>query len=156
VPPGIQVACDVGAVRIGLARSDPMGLLAVPLPAVPAGDAAIAAVLETVGEWAATAVYVGLPLRLAGDEGPAAAAARSWARKLAERTSVPVRLVDERLSTVQAQRGLHAAGRTTRSSRSVIDSAAAVAVLQAVLDQLAGTGGPVGELVASTDEGTAR
>jgi putative Holliday junction resolvase len=66
---------------------------------------------------------------------------------LAELTSVPVRLMDERLSTVQAQRGLQAAGRSTRQSRSVIDSASAVIVLQAVLDQESATGVVPGELV---------
>jgi putative Holliday junction resolvase len=148
VPTGVRVACDVGSVRVGLARSDASGVLAVPLPAVPAGDGAIDAVAAVLHEWEATAVYVGLPLRLAGDEGPAAVAARTWATRLAERAAVPVRLIDERLSTVQAQRGLHAAGRSTRTSRDVIDSASAVTVLQSVLDREQRTGEPAGELVA--------
>lgn len=148
MPTGVRVACDVGSVRVGLARSDASGVLAVPLPAVPAGDGAIDAVAAVLQEWEATAVYVGLPLRLAGDEGPAAVAARTWATRLAERAAVPVRLIDERLSTVQAQRGLHAAGRSTRTSRDVIDSASAVTVLQSVLDREQRTGEPAGELVA--------
>lgn len=153
MPAGVRVACDVGSVRIGLARSDALGLLAVPLPAVPAGDGAIEAVVAVLGEWAATGVYVGLPLRLAGDEGPAAEAARTWADRLAERADVPVRLIDERLSTAQAQRALHEAGRTTKQSRSVIDSAAAVAVLQSVLDREENTGEPAGELVGRRRDG---
>jgi putative Holliday junction resolvase len=147
VPTGVRVACDVGSVRIGVARCDASGFLAVPLEAVPAGDEAVGAILAVVEEWEATAVYVGLPLRMAGDEGPAAQAARTWALALAERSPVPVRLIDERLSTVQAQRGLHAAGRSTKSSRAVIDSASAVAVLQSVLDRETRTGEPAGELV---------
>ena len=129
---GIRLACDVGSVRVGLARSDPQGLLAVPLPAVRADDHA--GVLAAIAEHAPIEVIVGLPLSLDGSEGPAAARARDWADDLRSRTDVPVRLCDERLTTVQAQRGLHAAGRTTRTSRSVIDSAAAVILLQADLD----------------------
>jgi putative holliday junction resolvase len=146
---GVRVACDVGSVRIGLARSDALGMLAVPLDAVRAGDTALAAVCAVLDEWEAVDVYVGLPLHLSGAEGDASASARRWARSLAERTSVPVRLIDERLSTVQAQRGLHASGRSTRQSRSVIDSASAVIVLQSVLDQEQRTGTPPGELVAA-------
>ena len=131
------IACDVGSVRIGLARS--AGSLAVPVDAVPAGEDAFAAVERLVDETGASTVYVGLPLRLAGDEGPAAQAAREWAEELSQRVGVPVRLVDERLSTVQAQRGLHAGGRSTKQSRSLIDSASAVVILQAVLDWAPGS-----------------
>jgi putative Holliday junction resolvase len=131
------LACDVGSVRIGLARS--AGSLAVPIDAVSAGDDSFDAVARLVQECEATTVYVGLPLRLAGDEGPAARAARTWAEGLSERVDVPVRLLDERLSTVQAQRGLHAGGRNTKQSRSRIDSASAVVILQAVLDWAPGS-----------------
>jgi putative Holliday junction resolvase len=131
------IACDVGSVRIGLARS--AGSLAVPVDAVPAGEDAFTAVERLVHETDASTVYVGLPLRLAGDEGPAAQAAREWAEELSQRVVVPVRLIDERLSTVQAQRGLHAGGRSTKQSRSLIDSASAVVILQAVLDWAPGS-----------------
>ncbi len=145
--PGVRVACDVGSVRIGVARSDATGTLAVPLDAVPASGDSVAAVLDVMQEWEAIEAYVGLPLHLSGNEGPAASGARDWAARLAERTDVPVRLMDERLSTVQAQRGLHASGRSTRQSRSRIDSASAVIVLQAALDKEQGTGEPAGEAV---------
>jgi putative Holliday junction resolvase len=133
----VLLACDVGSVRIGLARS--AGTLAVPLDAVAAGEGSYDEVARLVEEIAASTVYVGLPLRLAGDEGPAALAARTWAQALSERLEIPVRLVDERLSTVQAQRGLHAGGRNTKQSRSRIDSASAVVILQAVLDWAPGS-----------------
>jgi putative Holliday junction resolvase len=138
------LACDVGSVRIGLARS--AGSLAVPVDAIRAGDGSFDAVAQIVQECDVSTVYVGLPLRLAGDEGPAAQAARAWALILSEQLDVPVRLVDERLSTVQAQRGLHAGGRNTKQSRSLIDSASAVVILQAVLDWAPGSepGEPVG------------
>ncbi len=146
--PGVRVALDVGSVRIGVARSDATGMLAVPLPAVPAAGDAVAAVLGVMDEWEAIEAYVGLPLHLSGAEGPSAQAARAWASDLAERSGLPVRLIDERLSTVQAQRGMQAAGRTTRTSRADIDSASAVVVLQAALDQEHSTGSPAGEIVA--------
>jgi putative Holliday junction resolvase len=147
VRPGIRLAIDVGTVRIGLARSDATGVLAVPLDAIAAGDTAAAALLRAVREWEPVEVYVGLPLHMSGAEGASAEKVRAWAADLAELTDVPVRLIDERLSTVQAQRALHAGGRSTRQSRSEIDSASAVMVLQAVLDSEAATGRAPGELV---------
>ena len=150
---GVRLACDVGSVRIGIARSDATGVLAVPLDAVPAGDGSLDAVRALVEEWQALEVIVGLPLHLSGQEGPASAAARAWAQGLAERVSVPVRLIDERLSTVQAQRGMQAAGRSTRQSRSGIDSASAVIVLQAALDQEQSTGAVPGQWVTGAAEG---
>lgn len=101
-------------------------------------------------EWEADVIYVGLPLSMDGSEGRAAQAARAWARALADTVNVEVRLVDERLSTVQAQRGLHDSGRSTRQSRSVIDSASAVVVLQFVLDAEAARGARPGELVSAS------
>ena len=111
----------------------------MPVDAVPAGEKSFADVARLVEECQATTVYVGLPLRLAGDEGPAALAARAWAEQLSTCVDIPVRLLDERLSTVQAQRGLHAGGRNTKQSRSLIDSASAVVILQAVLDWAPGS-----------------
>ena len=104
------------------------------MDALAAGDGDIASVANLAVEVAAVEVIVGLPKSMSGDEGPAAARAREWAERLAETVNVPVRLVDERLTTVQAQRQLHAVGRTTRTSRAVIDSASAVVLLQAYLD----------------------
>ncbi len=131
---GVRIACDVGTARIGMARCDAGGVLAVPLDAVPAGPDACGAVAAIAASFDAVEIIVGLPLRLDGTEGPAASHARAWADDLAAHVAMPVRLVDERLTTVEAQRGLHAAGRTTRTSRSVIDSASAVILLQSVLD----------------------
>lgn len=133
--PGVRLCVDVGSVRIGVARSDASGTLAVPLEAVRAGDASVVQVAALVEEWSAVEVIVGYPLTMRGEEGSSAVAAREWADRLAELIPIPVRLVDERLSTVQAQRALHAGGRSTRQSRSVIDSASAVMVLQAELDR---------------------
>jgi putative transcription antitermination factor YqgF len=146
------VACDVGTVRVGLSRSDATGMLAVPLPAVPAGPAAVEGVLAVVAEWDAIEVFVGLPLQLSGSEGPSASMARTWAEHLAERAMVPVRLIDERLSTVEAQRGFRSAGRSTRESRALIDSASAVVVLQSALEAERGLGQPPGQLVPRPEQ----
>ena len=131
---GVRLAIDVGSVRIGVARSDPGGLMAVPLDAIPASDLALATVSGLVDEYEAIEVVVGLPLSMDGSEGKAAGLARSLAERLSAVVAVPVRLVDERLTTVQAQRGLHAAGRSVKSSRGIIDSASAVILLQSDLD----------------------
>lgn len=131
---GVRLAIDVGSVRIGVARSDPGGLMAVPLDALSANDQAIAAVSGLVDEYEAIEIVVGLPLSMDGTEGRAASLARGWAERLSASVDIPVRLVDERLTTVQAQRGLHAAGRSVKSSRGMIDSASAVILLQFDLD----------------------
>jgi putative Holliday junction resolvase len=109
-------------------------MMAVPLQAVVADERAVAAVAALVDEYEAIEVIVGLPLSMDGTEGRAAVLARAWSDGLSAGVSVPVRMVDERLTTVQAQRGLHAAGRSVKSSRSVIDSASAVILLQSDLD----------------------
>lgn len=134
MPSGVLLACDVGSVRIGMARSDPHGLLATPLDAVPAGERAVAMIVALIDETEAVEVVIGLPLSMDGSEGPAAQRARAWADELRAATDVPIVLVDERLTTVQAQRGLHAAGRSAKTSRAVIDSASAVVLLQAHLE----------------------
>ena len=108
--------------------------MAVPLQAVPADERAVAAVAALVDEYDAIEVLVGLPLSMDGSEGRAAGLARDWSDALSAGITVPVRMVDERLTTVQAQRGLHAAGRSVKSSRSVIDSASAGILLQSDLD----------------------
>ena len=128
------MAVDVGTVRVGVAASDPHRILASPVETVPApGHARVA---ELVAERAAVLVVVGLPTSLSGASKSASAQmARDWALVLAPLIApVEVRLVDERLTTVSATAALRAAGRTAKQSRSVIDQAAAVALLQGVLD----------------------
>jgi putative Holliday junction resolvase len=138
------VALDPGTVRIGVAVSDIDGILASPRPALPAGD--LAAVGVVVGEVDPVEIIVGLPMGLGGTEGQAAQRAREFAGQVAAATSIPVRLVDERLSTVQAQRGLHDQGRSVRQSRDMIDSASAAVVLQHALDAERTAGQPPGEV----------
>lgn len=150
---GARIGVDVGAVRVGLARSDADGLLATPVETVTGErDAQVRRIVEVVRELSAVGVVVGLPRQLSGAEGRAAAAAREYAHLLArECAPVPVRLVDERLTTVSAHQALHRSGRPGRQHRAVVDQVAAVMILQAALDQERRTGQPAGELV---DHGT--
>ncbi len=147
----MRLGVDVGAVRVGVARSDPHALLATPVETVPR-DLDSGSDLDHVAalaiEWEAVEVVVGLPLSLDGSEGPAARSARSWAADLVERLSnTPVRLVDERLTTVDAHRSLRDSGVAGRAQRAVIDQAAAVLILQTALDTERATGTPPGQLV---------
>jgi putative holliday junction resolvase len=153
---GVRLGIDVGSVRIGVARSDPAGTMAVPVETIDrrAGDEqALHRIMELADEFEVIEVLVGHPLTMAGAIGPAAAAAEDFARALADgRANTPVRLIDERLSTVSAQRSLHAAGRTHRGSRSVIDQAAAVIVVQHALNSERAAGNPVGTTVRRRSE----
>lgn len=130
---GARMAIDVGSVRVGVARSDPDGILAVPECTLPRDAQTLDALGRLIAEYDAVIVYVGLPLGLDGHVGAAGAAAEEFAAALASAVDIPVHLVDERLSTVEAQRSLRGAGRSTRESRSYIDQAAAVVILEAAL-----------------------
>ncbi|MEH1013398.1 Holliday junction resolvase RuvX [Micromonospora sp. CPCC 206060] len=140
---GVRLGVDVGQVRVGVARSDPDGILATPLVTVardltadadkvPADMAELARLVE---EYAAVEVVVGLPVNLAGKEGPAAQQVRAYADRLADVIlPVPVTLKDERMSTVVASRRLAERGVRGKRQRAVVDQAAAVEILQSWLD----------------------
>ena len=133
-PPGVVVAVDVGTVRVGVAASDPHRVLASPVETVPApGHRRVAAI---VAEREAVLVVVGLPTSLSGRAASASAdMARRWVEQFRPLVApVEVRLVDERLTTVTAQAALRASGRSSKRSRAVVDQAAAVVLLQSVLD----------------------
>jgi putative Holliday junction resolvase len=156
----VFVAVDPGAVRTGVAATDPAQLLASPVATLSASEA-VDGVVSLVADRQAVGVIVGLPLHLSGDEGTAAATARSYAGRLASALEaqraqeaqeaqkaqkaqtepleqpeqpVPVYLVDERLTTVSATSALRSAGHDGRSARRVVDRAAAAALLQGVVD----------------------
>ena len=136
---GVWIAVDVGSVRVGVARSDPRGVLAVPLVTLQrsAGDDRdIADLAGLIADHEAVGVIIGLPRTLAGREGAAAQLAREYGTRLAARIEpVPLEYVDERLTTVSAQRKLHRSGVRGRAGRAVIDQAAAVELLQHWLDR---------------------
>lgn len=141
---GVRLGVDVGTVRVGVARSDPDGVLATPVETVARSSDAVARVVALGGEHAAIELLVGLPLNLRGDDTASTADARSFAAALAAASDIPVRLVDERLSTVSAHALLRGAGRTQRESRSMVDQVAAVILLQQALDVEKQTGNPPG------------
>ncbi|HEV7361432.1 MAG TPA: Holliday junction resolvase RuvX [Mycobacterium sp.] len=135
---GRRLGIDVGTVRIGVAASDPDGILATPVETVRRDRSGkhLRRLAKLVTEWEAVEVIVGLPRTLADRTGSSALDAIDVAEALAQRVApTPVRLADERLTTVSAQRSLREAGVRAREQRAVIDQAAAVAILQSWLDQ---------------------
>ncbi len=160
---GVRLALDLGDARIGVAACDPAGTLAFPLDTIPAGDGELDRILAVASEYEPIEIVVGLPRSLSGGEGPAATKIRARAQALADRSATrqpapdvrpgawfSVRLVDERLTTVDAARRLREAGRTSREQRSRIDAAAAVSILEHALTTERNLGFPPGELVSPT------
>jgi putative pre-16S rRNA nuclease len=149
---GVRIGVDVGSVRVGVARSDPSGVLATPVETVPRDETRatdLARIADLVVECEAIEVVVGMPRELSGQLGAAAQAAQKYAVAIAQRVyPVPVRAVDERLSTVTAQRSLRDAGVKGRKHRPVVDQAAAVVILQSALDAERVSGREPGSLVA--------
>ncbi|MEU4705385.1 Holliday junction resolvase RuvX [Nocardia salmonicida] len=142
---GRRIAIDVGSVRIGVASSDPDGILATPVETVaraksggrtggPPAD--IARIADIVREYEAVEVIIGLPRTLRGENGTAATIARKFAKQLRRVIDpIPIRLSDERLTTVSAARALRDSGVRARGQRQMIDQAAAVSILQGWLDE---------------------
>lgn len=150
---GVRLGIDPGDARIGVARSDPSGFLATPVETVRRGRGDVARIVRLVREAEAVEVVVGLPRSLSGGEGPAAAKVRDFARGLARQIDpVPVRLCDERLTTVSAESMLRERGRTGAKRRAVVDQAAAVLILQNALDTERASGSAPGEIVEVRDE----
>lgn len=145
---GVRIGVDVGNVRVGVARSDRDGILATPVATItgelPTSIDELARIVETEG---AMEVFVGLPRSLSGAEGRAAQTARAYAVSLANAIDVPVRVIDERLTTVSAHSAMHAAGRPGRKHRQVVDQVAAVMILQHALDLERHTHAPAGEVI---------
>lgn len=149
---GVRLGVDVGTVRVGLAASDVDGILASPVATLArsqdGADQHEIAVEAT--RRAAIEVVVGLPRSLSGAEGHAAALARAYAGELGQRLGgLPVRLVDERNTTVSAHRALQAGGADGRARRTRVDQAAAAVILQSALDAERHSGQPAGELLGS-------
>jgi len=149
---GVRLGVDVGKARVGVARCDPDGMLAVPVETVPRNEASIARITALATEYDAFEVLVGLPVSLAGGDTASTADARAFAGELATATGRPVRLVDERLSTVSAHAALRESGRSQRSSRRIVDQVAAVVLLQQAIDVEKGTGTPAGVLMSDPQE----
>jgi putative holliday junction resolvase len=140
---GTRLGVDVGQVRVGVALSDPDGILATPLTTlsrdlnaeVDALPSDIFELARLVDAYQTVEVVVGLPVTLAGKEGPAAVQVRAYVERLTRAIApVPVRLADERMSTVAATRRLAERGVRGKRQRAVVDQAAAVEILQGWLD----------------------
>ncbi|GAB3487943.1 Holliday junction resolvase RuvX [Nocardiopsis coralliicola] len=152
---GVRIAVDPGGARIGVAACDPAGLIATPVETVRRGTGDIDRITELVLSYEAREVVIGLPASLSGAEGSSARLARRFAAELAAHLApVPVRLVDERLTSVTARQHLHSGAsfrgkgaKGGRERRSVIDQAAATVLLQGALDAERSAGRPPGEIV---------
>ena len=137
------LAVDWGERRIGLAVSDPTGVIASALPTLTVrgrGDA-VGGVAAVARETGAERIVVGLPLRMSGERGEAALAAERFAEALRRRTGIPIYTYDERLTSVLSQRRLREQGVRTGHAKGMVDAGAAVALLESYLQRLAATRG---------------
>ncbi|MWC00278.1 Holliday junction resolvase RuvX [Agromyces seonyuensis] len=151
---GVRLGIDVGRARVGVARSDPGALLAVPVETVARaadGDADVRRIADLAAEYEAIEAVVGHPLSLSGHPTASTDDAVAFAGRLADALGIPVRLVDERLSTVTAQQALRANGKKAKQQRAIVDQAAAVVILQHALDAERASGSPGGILVETTE-----
>lgn len=130
---GARLAIDVGTVRIGIARCDSNQILAFPVDTITNDSTAMSKIAELVSTNSVELIYVGNPISLNTSNTKSTLVAQDFAKLLLTKVSVPVHLVDERLTTVSAQNQLQNAGRSPKSSRSVIDQVAAVVLLDHAL-----------------------
>lgn len=131
---GRRIAFDYGTVRIGVAICDPDGILATPLPHLMAKDPKVLTHIKALfDEYSPTLIYIGLPAQLSGEFGASAELVESFIAQLSNITDIPIKRIDERLSTVSASRALREAGKNAKDSKSLIDSMAAVAILESGL-----------------------
>ncbi|AUI52606.1 Holliday junction resolvase RuvX [Arthrobacter crystallopoietes] len=158
-PAGTKLGVDVGLARVGLAGSDPGGILATPIRTLKRDakkNSDIRVLVREATERSAVQVFVGLPRTMKGGESASTRMAREYADLLAQALAdaglaVPVNLIDERLTTVSAHRTLHSAGMSSREHRKVVDQVAAVEILQQALDMQRALGRDVGSPVAVPD-----
>ena len=136
------IALDIGEARIGVAVSDPAGRVATPLEVLPPKDVLANQKPPTLAprfkrllqDWEPELLVVGLPLTLAGEEGPQAKTVKTQAEAIAAASGLAVEYVDERLSSQAAKRSLREMGATERTARGKVDMIAASLFLQAWLD----------------------
>lgn len=152
---GSRLAIDVGTVRIGLAVSDPDSILSTPLPALIRSKLlgeTLQEILSLITDNGVVEVFIGDPLSLSGSETESTKDARQFANQLAELTSVPVRLVDERLTTVTASAKLRLNGKNAKAAKSLVDSASAVEILEQALSISKQSGKPAGLRVGGSND----
>jgi putative Holliday junction resolvase len=131
---GRRIAFDYGDARIGVAICDPDGILATPLPFLDSRNPKLfREIASLLDEYLPITIFIGLPKHLSGSEGEAVEKVKIFASKFAELTEVEIVFIDERMSTIGAQKKLHESGKNTRDSRTLIDSMSAVAILESGL-----------------------
>ncbi|XCB30110.1 Holliday junction resolvase RuvX [Arcanobacterium hippocoleae] len=147
VRPGVRIAVDVGLARVGVARSDSDGIMALPVATFPRENGDFTGVLGLLETFNVLEIYVGLPLNMDGSEGKNAKDARRWAMRLLRMIenkffgfSPEIRMIDERLTTVTAHQQLLQAGRRRKHHRDVVDQQAAVVILENAFSQERATG----------------
>ena len=154
-PHGVKLGVDVGMVRVGLASSDPDGILATPVKTLSRDakrNSDVKVVVREAASRGACQIFVGLPRTMKGEERASARMARDYAIILVQLLQdaglgIPVRLIDERLTTVSAHQALHSAGVDSREHRKVVDQVAAVAILQHAIDMQKTRNADVGQPV---------
>lgn len=131
---GRRIAFDYGDTRIGVAVCDPDGILATPLPYLDARHPKLLRDITALfDEYQPIHIFLGEPRHLSGEAGSAVEKVSAFAEKLKEEFSLPIYMIDERLSTVDASRRLREAGKSAKDSKALIDSMAAVAILESGL-----------------------
>ena len=151
---GKRLGIDVGSVRIGLASCDADGILASPLPALKRSsdnEVLIVEIKNFVAELEIIEVVIGDPISMSGNITSSTSDARQLASEIAAAINIPVRLVDERLTTVSAQAKLRQSGKDTREAKTLIDSASAVEILEHALTTERSTGNAPGVLAGDLD-----
>ena len=132
---GRRIAFDYGDVRIGVAVSDPDSILCSPLTTLQAADKRLDAnITQLLQEHEPVQIFVGRPALLSGNDGVASEKALAFAERIRNLTHVSVEMIDERMSTVSAARNLRDSGKNAKESKSSIDMAAAVAILEFALE----------------------
>ena len=136
-----SLGIDLGEARIGVAISDDLGMMAHPVETIPVKECdPLARIAEIVARDRIEIIILGMPRNMDGSYGPAAEKTRVFADSLRAKIPCEIKLWDERLTSVAAQKSLHAAGLNTKQSRAVIDQVAAQMILQGWLDSQAGQG----------------
>jgi putative Holliday junction resolvase len=131
---GRRIAFDYGDARIGVAICDPDGILATPLPFLDSRNPKLfREIASLLDEYLPVTIFIGLPKHLSGSEGEAVEKVKIFAAKFSEITQTQIVFIDERMSTIGAQRKLHEAGKKVKDSRALIDSMSAVTILESGL-----------------------
>jgi putative Holliday junction resolvase len=134
--PGRRIAFDFGDVRIGVAVTDPSGILSTPLIFLENSEESLFGNMSSLyEEYQPIYTAIGFPSHLSGGESQKSKSVSDFAAKVSEITENPIYFIDERLTTVSASRTLREAGLNSKTSKSEIDSMAAVAILDSALNQ---------------------